>query len=82
MHWTTEPPRREHIGKWFWMQIGDRKPEVVLIMPWSGKRTAYQTAKGICWIAYHDNPTPMMTEIMSHTKWAGPIPMPEESCTK
>ena len=85
MHWTNEPPRQEHIGKWFWMKIEDNPPEVVRVMLWGGKRTAYRTAENVCWLAYHDNPSPMMAEIMSHTMWAGPIippAMENNECAK
>lgn len=90
MKWTHEAPRQEHVGRFFWMRLGDHAPEVVYIDKWSGKRTIYvrlipaTSADGervYCrtyQIAYHDNPSQTMKDIAARTLWAGPIEAPEE----
>lgn len=90
MTWTTEAPRADHVGHFFWMKSGDEPPKVVLITRWTGKSTMYvgiaecldpklQTVymREIA-IAYAHNPTPLTREIMEKTMWAGPIEPPSE----
>lgn len=41
MIWTTEAPRADHVGHFFWMKRGDEQPKVVLITRWAGNRAMY-----------------------------------------
>lgn len=82
MRWTNDPPKKEQVGQFWWMQIGDYPPEVVRIEKWGVSDTMARTVENVFRHAYIHNPTPTLAEIMSHVKWAGPIPLPEESCTK
>ena len=90
MKWTTDAPRQEHAGRFFWLKEGDREPEVVLIIRWSGKNTMFirvtpaTTSDGesvycrtYC-IAHHESLSPVMQYLAARQLWAGPIELPEE----
>jgi hypothetical protein len=90
MIWTTEAPRADHVGHFFWMKRGDEQPKVVLITRWTGNRAMYvgiaecldPNIKTVYMreiaAAYIPNPSPLMREIMEKTLWAGPIEPPSE----
>jgi hypothetical protein len=89
MKWTHEAPRQEDVGRFFWLKLSNKAPEVVLIAKWRGLNTIYvrivpattSDGEGVYCrtyqIAHHEHPSETMKDIAAKTLWAGPIEAPE-----